>query len=105
MVKTPSDIKVAIVPQVPDLRPDDPETPAPVGQSPVERVGEVIPFDHFQAFEQPEPVTFAASYHYVGPGFIPGVPKGDLDAVTVQRLPSDLHREVAGSPFYKAIKE
>lgn len=96
-------------------KPDEQQgAPSPATQKPekadaaattVAPIGEVQAVDHFQAFVAPEPVTFASSYRYLGPGFISGVPKDDLDAVTVQRLPSDLHREVAGSPFYEAVKE
>lgn len=43
----------------------------------------------------------AETYEYVGPGIVPGVPNRDLDKRTVERLPIDLLREVALSPYYK----
>lgn len=46
----------------------------------------------------------AEAYEYVGPGIVPGVPDHDLEPWEVQRLPVDLLREVATSPYYKPAK-
>ena len=113
MVKTPTKDSTTDERPVPPQTPPEPtaatkaqdeQTSAPA-QEQAEQVGEVTPFAHFQAIEAPEALTFAAAYRYAGPGSVPRVPRRDLDAVTVQRLPADLRREVAGSPFYEAVKE
>lgn len=70
----------------------------------VEQAAEIVATDFFQAFEAPEPVTFAKAYRYVGPGKIAGVANEDLSEAAVKQLPPDLHREVAASPFYEAVE-
>jgi hypothetical protein len=61
--------------------------------------------------EAPKPVATpkraweaASAYTYVGPGIVPGVPDHDLEPWEVARLPIDLLREVAHSPYYTAAK-